>query len=429
MTPIQVVGIGLDGAAGLPPAVSMLIQQAAILAGSDRCLSYFPDFSGPRWSLAGLEARLQAHLHQPQPALVVVLTSGDPLFFGLGRQLLQQLPAQALTFHPHPTSVQLAFSRIKVPWQNAALVSAHGRSLDQLEQALKSGQTPVAVLTDTIRTPAAIASWIQDLALPTRYRLWVCENLGGANERVRNFSVEAAQKLEAAPLTVVILDLEAQSLVMSSLPLLGIPDHYFLSFADRPGLMTKQAVRVQILAELALQSRQVVWDIGAGTGSVSIEVARLCPDSQVWAVEKTTAGADLIRKNIVRFSTPNVCPLQGEAPQALGDLPAPDRAFIGGSSGQLQKILSLCAQRLRLGGRIVVALATLESLATVTRWLSEHPTWRGQFQQISLARSHGVGGLTRWSPLNPITLATLRPLNSQRSGIQPPNQTCRSAQQ
>jgi len=407
MTPIQVIGIGLDGPDGLSPSLLTLIDQAAILAGGDRHLSYFPDHPGRRWSLSGLEARLQKHLVLPHPELVVVLTSGDPLFFGLGRQLLQSLPPETITFHPHVSSVQLAFSRVKLPWQDATIVSAHGRSLDQLEHALKMGCTPIAILTDPVNTPAAIAQFILSLGLPVTYQLWVCENLGSADERIRVLSMAAAQEVSAAPLNVVILQPIETAPDLTNLPVLGIPDRAFVSFRDRPGLMTKREIRVQILAALALQPRQVIWDIGAGTGSVSIEAARLVPDAQVWAMEKTTAGCRLIRQNVSRFGLKNVNVYQGKAPIGLEHLPDPHRVFIGGSSGQLAAILDRCGDRLLPQGNLVVALATLENLTIVAQWLQHRPHWQAHYQQISLSRSAAVGPLTRWAPLNPVTLACL----------------------
>jgi precorrin-6Y C5,15-methyltransferase (decarboxylating) len=384
-----------------------MVDQAAIVAGSDRHLSYFPDHPADRWPLANLEARLLEHLQRSHPERVVVLTSGDPLFFGLGRQLLQALPAEALTFHPHVSSIQLAFSRIKLPWQEATLISAHGRSLERLATCLKRGQDLIAVLTDSINTPAAIARLVQSLDLPTDYGLWICENLGGEDERVQRLSLTAAEHITVSPLNVVILQRLETPVALQDLPLLGIPDQAFLSFPDRPGLMTKRPVRIQIMGELALQPQQVIWDVGAGTGSVSIEVARLVPEGQVWAIERSTMGSELIRQNVARFATSNVMVVQGNAPQALAGIPAPHRVFIGGSQGQLPAILDHCAQHLLPQGRILVALATLESLAEITQWLQQHPDWQGQFQQLALQGSVAVGPLTRWAPLNPVTLVRL----------------------
>jgi precorrin-6Y C5,15-methyltransferase (decarboxylating) len=407
MTPIHVIGIGLDGAAGLSPALLTMIDQAAILAGSDRHLSYFPEHPGRRWPLLGLEARLQEHMQQPTPSPVVVLTSGDPLFFGLGRRLLQVLPAEHLTFHPHISSVQLAFNRIKRPWQEATLISAHGRSLARLEQALKQHKTPIAVLTDPVNTPAAIARYLVSLALPVTYQLWLCENLGSSEERIQRLSIEAAQQVTAAALNVVILEQMENAPPLADLPVFGLPDAAFCCFRDRPGLITKREIRVQILAELALQAHHVIWDVGAGTGSVSIEIARLVPQTQIWAIEQTPAGYDLIRQNVARFAVDNVTPVHGPAPEALTTLPPPHRVFIGGSGGHLSSILDVCATRLQPTGRILVALTTLENLATVTQWLQGQDDWQGHYQQIALTKSVAIGPRHRWSPLNPVTLVSL----------------------
>jgi precorrin-6Y C5,15-methyltransferase (decarboxylating) len=209
MTPIQVVGIGLDGAAGLAPDLVKLVASAPVLVGSDRHLSYFPDHGGDRWSLVGqldvLAVRLRDWLDSGQPGPLVVLASGDPLFFGLGRWLLTVCPPEVLTFHPHISAIQLAFSRVKIPWQGATLISAHGRSGEALTQALKQGKSPIAVLTDHTHTPGAIAGLIRDLALPVTYQLWVCENLGSDRERVQLGLWPRPQTEDFAPLNVVIL--------------------------------------------------------------------------------------------------------------------------------------------------------------------------------------------------------------------------------
>ncbi len=415
LTPIQVIGMGLEGVAGLSQAAQALIQQATVLAGSDRLLAYFPDHPAQRWSLTGLEARLQTHLQQGAPGLVVVLTTGDPLFFGLGRQLLQSLPPESLTFHPHVSSLQLAFNRLKLPWQEAVWVSAHGRSLLPLATLVKQGHPLIAVLTDGVNTPGAIARLLSDLDSPTPYDLWVCENLGSDVERVRQVSWEVAQWETFAPLNVVVLQRQESPLLPNHLPLLGLPDSAFLTFRDRPGLMTKQAVRVQILGELAFQPKQVIWDIGAGTGSVTIELARLVPDGVIWAIEQTTAGCELLRQNVARFGVSNVHILQASAPDGLENLPTPDRIFVGGSGGKLTSILTACAQRLPPTGRMVIALATLENQSELTQWLRDRPSWEGHFLQVNLARSLAVGDFTRWSPLNPVILASLRPRSQSSS--------------
>lgn len=215
---------------------------------------------------------------------------------------------------------------------------------------------------------------------PARYQFWVCENLGDRQEQINYFSAEAVESLASLPedsfalLNVVILlqQLErSPTLELSTLPLVGLPDRILTSFADRPGLMTKREVRLIVLGELALQPNQVVWDIGAGTGSVAVEVARLCPTSQVYAIEKTAMGITLIEQNSQRLQLANVHPLYGTAPEILAKLPIPDRVFIGGSGGNLLAILEVCAQKMTDNGLIVMALATLEHLNLGLTWLRD----------------------------------------------------------
>jgi precorrin-6Y C5,15-methyltransferase (decarboxylating) len=409
MTSIHVVGIGLDGVAGLVEEVRQLIETATLLVGSDRHLSYFPNHPAQRLVLGDFTQAV-AEIRQQlagDAGCIVVLVSGDPLFFGLGRLLAAELPPQKLTFHPHLSSIQLAFNSIKVPWQDARLISAHGRSMDELIQALQQGAEKIAVLTDRTNSPSAIARLLLSLGLPSKYKFWVCENLGGAAERVQSYPLAEIVDRTFAPLNVVVLlcHSKPEQLELANLPQLSLPDNLFLSFSDRPGLMTKREVRLLVLGELGLKPEQIIWDIGAGTGSVSIEIARLFPTSKVYAIEKTAAGSSLISQNCHRFGVENVIPIHGTAPEILLDLPNPDRIFIGGSGGNLTQILGACS-RLAPSGVLVLALATLEHLNTALSWLKENSSWNYQLLQVQLSRSVPIGQLTRFAPLNPVTIVS-----------------------
>jgi len=171
--------------------------------------------------------------------------------------------------------------------------------------------------------------------------------------------------------------------------------------------MTKREIRVLVLGELAIQSPQVVWDIGAGTGSVSIEIARLCPHCQVYAIEKTAVGYGLIAQNCRRFGVKNVKAILGDAPDSLANLPTPDRIFIGGSGGNLSQILNEC-DRISPQGVVVLALATVEHLTMALAWFTKEK-WNYQLLQVQLSRSVPVAHLTRFSPLNPVTIITATP--------------------
>jgi precorrin-6Y C5,15-methyltransferase (decarboxylating) len=412
MQPIQVVGVGLEGPAGLGASVRALIGQAGLLVGSERLLQFFPELAACHCPLAelGAIASIIGDFQREHPEQgVVVLASGDPLFFGVGRLLLQAFAPEALAFHPTVSSMQLAFSRIRVPWQDATLVSAHGRSLDELQRVLQAGCAKIAVLSDRRHTPGAIAELLLGLALPVQYVLWVCENLGGEQERVRCFEPEGLLGLDEvfADLTVTVLMQREHEVGLSleKLPRFGIPDDYFQGFVDRPGLMTKREVRVLALGELALGDGGCLWDIGAGTGSMSIELARLVPEGKVFAVERAAAGVGLIERNAARFGVSNVRVVAGAAPDCLRTLPTPDRVFIGGSGQQLTGILDCCGERLAADGVVVLAIATLENLQEALGWLQAHD-WSVRVLQTQLARSVPVAALTRFMPLNPVYLVT-----------------------
>jgi precorrin-6B C5,15-methyltransferase / cobalt-precorrin-6B C5,C15-methyltransferase len=409
---LEVIGIGLDGTAGLSENVRQLIENATILVGSDRHLSYFPTHPAKKIVLGNFLEAIEIIKHHLEEKIVILVT-GDPLFFGLGRLLLEKLPSEQLRFHPHLTSVQLAFNRIKVPWQDAKLISVHGRNLEELMPLLQQGVEKIAILTDDNNNPSAIARFYQELDLPTHYDFWVCENLGDSNEKVTLFAATEIARLTSisnkdfASLNVVILlrQEKEQLFNLDTLPLFGLPDSAFLSFCDRPGLITKREIRLVVLGELALTPQQIIWDIGAGTGSVSIEIARLCPTSTIYAIEKTAMGINLIEKNCQRFQVNNVIPVCGTAPDSLTELPKPNRIFIGGSGGNLSEILEVCQEKLQAGGILVLALATLENLNESLIWLGNR-NWNYRLLQVQISRSVAIGKMTRFSPLNPVTIIT-----------------------
>ena len=409
---IAVVGIGLDGEAGLAQNVREIIDRATVLAGSKRHLSYFADRSVEKLELTNLNTGIEAIAKlELSNNYIVVLASGDPLFFGLGRLLLTKFKPEQIQFYPHLTSIQLAFSALKIPWQDSALVSVHGRSTDNLIKLFKQGKSKIAVLTDGNNNPTAIARLFLALELPVNYSFYICENLGGS-ENITHYPPEQITKLsklepEFAALNVLILIRERQedTLNLNNLPLIGIPDSNFLSFSDRPSLITKKEVRLAVLGELALQPQQTVWDIGAGTGSVSIEIARMCPDSQVLAIEKTSMGSNLITQNSQRFQVDNLTSINGKAPDVLLDLPNCDRIFIGGSGGNIVDILDTCSQKLNPAGIIVMSFATIEYQIQAINWLN-HNAWQYKLLQLQISRSTPIARLTRLTPLNPVTIIT-----------------------
>jgi len=417
------VGIGADGRSGLSAAAVRAVDQATVLAGSRSQLASLGAIA-PTVSTLILGSDLAAWLTELQLAVtqlsatagaIVVLATGDPLFFGIGRLLLETFPPEQVQFIPHVSSVQLAFARLKLPWQSATIVSVHGREPDALIQAVRQGKSPIAVLTDAVCHPGAIAALLTQLDPPLRYELWVCAQLGSPTERVERFDpLLGSYPQPNVVVLVAIVDHEpdqaapdqATTEAGEPLPLFGLPDSAFYTFADRPGLITKQEIRVLTLAKLRLPTYEnaLIWDVGAGTGSIAIEIARLCPQAKIWAIEQTVAGAMLIRQNAARFHTENVEIVNAKAPSALENLPAPDRLVLGGGGTDLAEILAVCCDRLRPGGVLVANFATIEATYTALNFFKAYPAWQVNLTQVEVARSAAIGVATRFAPLNPVTL-------------------------
>ena len=400
---LHVIGIGLNGLQNLSPEALACLKKAEIIAGSKTHLQAVTDYPARKLPLSNnIVTWIDQIADILQQQSVVVLASGDPLFYGLGRLLTERFDRECLRFYPHVSSVQLAFNRLAIPWQSATIVSVHGRQPDYLEQALKQGKSPLAVLTDFVHTPEEIARLIRDIHPPVRHRMNVCSLLGAAEETIQSVSIEEAINHSFPSPNVVVL--EAQSLIPEMpQPLLGIADGDFYTFPDQPGLITKQEVRALSLSLLRLQPDITVWDVGAGTGSISIEIARLVPDARIYAIEKTAAGLTLIEKNCRRFDTPHISPIRGVAPAALESLPAPDRIVIGGGGKAMPEILDVCCDRIRPNGVIVANFATLETCMLAKQQLQDKG-WVVQLLQVNLARSATLAAATRFVPLYPVIL-------------------------
>ncbi len=405
--PLHVVGIGLDGIPGLNPSAQHAIAEATVIAGSEAQLSLLQkqlkDHPAQWLPLTGSVAawidQLTALLAHSS---VVMLASGDPLFFGIGRLVLDAFPREQLIFYPHISSIQLAFSRIGIPWQEAAIISLHGRDSTALDQAIKQGKSPIALLTDPLHNPAAIADQIVALKPTQSYQIWICSRLGSLEEQVISLDLDQVKSQTfSEPLVMILVARPDPDPLPQTLPTLGIPDAWFHTYSDQPGLITKVEIRVQILGLLQLPNSGVIWDVGSGTGSIAIEIARLVPQSTIYAIEKRAAGIQLIAKNRQRFQTPNLEIISGSAPDALDPLPDPCRVMIGGGGQDLAQILALVQNRLCPGGIVVASFATLESAGQGIQSLQD---WSPQLLQVNVARSVRIAGSTRWSPLNPVML-------------------------
>lgn len=291
---------------------------------------------------------------------VVVLATGDPLFFGIGRTLLQFFGPDRIAIYPALSSMQIAFSRFKIPWDDAGFLSLHGREANNLAATLLT-QDKVFLFTDRESSPDRIAgSLLAECGhgINSKYILHVAENLGMDDEHLHTGTLTDIAESTFGPLTVIILvrTMTSPSLMV---PSFGLTEE---EIAHSRGLITKNEVRAASLHALRLPRQGVLWDVGAGSGSVGLEAARLFPELQVFAVEREEEQVKNIQKNRERFQAWNLKLFHGSALEVLKDLPSPDRVFIGGSGGQLRAIIDHAAERLIPGGRIMVN-AVLEKTA------------------------------------------------------------------
>lgn len=401
--PVTVVGIGADGCAGLSSRAAGAVAAADVLAGGARHLAVFPQFRGERVALgkdvAGAVERIAALAEEHA---VCVLASGDPLLFGVGARLVARLGAADVEILPQPSAVQWAFARAGIAWDDAAILSVHGRPLAGVAARLR-GARKAALLTGGDATPAAVARHLLAHG-EGGLAAWICEELGGPAERIRRFeSLEAVARCEDVAALNVLLLARSDPGWRPPPAVPFLPEDALAMRRPRGGLVTKREVRVLALAALAIRPDAVVWDVGAGSGSVAIEAAALAPEGRVFAIEREPESARHCRENARRHGADHVTVVEGDAPAALEGLPAPDAVFVGGGGAALPAIAAAILPRLRPGGRVVVAAVTLDTLAEARRALADAAI-APEVTSVSIARGAPLGGRVRLEPLTPVFL-------------------------
>ena len=408
---IDVIGTDAGAPASLPAAQQALIRAADHLAAPKRlqpALRHWLNSDQPELISSDDPRDLAANLEAlPTTEAVVVLASGDPLWFGIGRSLSERLGGAQLRFHPAPTALQLAFARIGRPWQDASWVSLHGRDPAVLAPRLQQRPPALAVLTDPQQGGAeTVRRILRSSGLEASYSIWLCENLGHNSERVLQLKrSDPLPENLASLLTVLLIAEPSAAPPQESLPLFGLEDGLFLQHADHPGLMTKREVRIQLLADLDLPKQGVLWDLGAGTGSVGLEALRLRPELKLMAVERRAGGAQLIEANAERLGVTAAAVLEREVGALITEgLPAglerPDRVVLGGGGRCRAALLIQVLTLLQPGGVVLIPLATLEALAEL-RPLLEQQGMAVQISQLQAWRGQPLSDGTRLAPMNP----------------------------
>lgn len=402
---VCIIGVGDGGVESLTSAARQTIEQADLLIGSDHTLTRVPAGKQQRLVIGNdLQLAVDAVANRGNKK-VVVLASGDPLFYGIARYLCDRLGKDTFDVIPHVSSMQLAFARVKESWEEAFLTNLANHSLASVLERIRIAEK-AGLFTSETYTPAVIAKELLDRGIDY-FNAYVCENLGSPDERVTYGELGYIARMTFDPLNVLILvrkpDVPDRPSEQVGRRLFGNPDEFFLQSKPKQGLLTPCEVRAMALAELDLGPSSVVWDVGAGSGSVSVEAAQIAASGRVFAIEMDGDDHQLLVSNAERFGLKNLTPVLGRAPEAWKDLPDPDAVFIGGTGRDVHLLVEAVYDRVRPGGRIVVNVASVENVGGVHAALHRYIP-NVEVRMINVARGTYQLERIRFDALNPTFL-------------------------
>ncbi len=409
---IHIIGVGSDGLAGLTARAREILTGAEVLFGAVQTLSLVSELKAERHHIGtDLQETVAALTAVSGRKSVAIVAGGDPLFYGVARYLCDRLGKDRFEVLPHVSSMQLAFARVKETWEEAYLTNLHTHPLEEVIDRIRTAET-VGLFPGETEGPAEIARQLQVRGLDY-FRAYVCENLGGPDERVTQGELSEIQEMEFSPLNVMILKRKPGRPDLPASPgrfrRFGNPDDVFAQSRPKSGLITQTEVRALALAQMNIQPGSVVWDIGAGSGSVAIEAARLSEPGTVYAIEQDAADYHLILANAETFGVRNLKAVHGTAPAVFAGLPGPDAIFVGGTGKEVGRLLAAAWTALRPGGQLVVNVATLESLSATLATLKE---LAGSVSALMVNIARGTEQLEtlRFEAVNPtFLLATGKP--------------------
>ncbi|HZN36719.1 MAG TPA: precorrin-6y C5,15-methyltransferase (decarboxylating) subunit CbiE [Pirellulaceae bacterium] len=364
---VQIIGIGDDGLEGLTAAARQLVAQAELLIGARQTLAAAATSKAEKVEIGGDLDAVVRKLESAAGKRTVVLTTGDPLFYGTARYLVGRLGKDRFEVTPHVSSMQLAFARVKESWDDAYLTNLATQPLELVVEKARTA-AKVGVFTTEAAPPDAVAQALLDRKIDY-FTAYVCENLGSPDERVTHGELADIARQEFSPLNVLILvrkpNVPDRPAAMIGRKLFGNPDESFMQSRPKRGLLTPAEVRAVALSLLDVGPTSTIWDVGAGSGSVAIEAAQIASGGQVFAIEMDPEDYALTASNAERFGVRNLTPVLGKAPEAWAGLPPPDAVFVGGTGRQVRRIVELALAPLRSGGRIVANVGSIENLTAV----------------------------------------------------------------
>jgi precorrin-6B C5,15-methyltransferase / cobalt-precorrin-6B C5,C15-methyltransferase len=401
---VHIVGIGDDGLEGVTGQARRLVEAADVLLGPESCRDLLPaPLAGRLEAAASLES-LVGLIEQSTGRQTVVLASGDPLFYGTARFVCSRLGKDRFEVVPHVSSMQLAFARVKESWEDAYLANLSGQSIERVIDRIRSCET-AGLFTSDHWTPPVVAQALLDEGIDY-FHAYVCEHLGSPDERVTQGGLAEIAKDAFGPLNVMILVRKARAADQPDAAgsrLFGNPDETFLQARPKRGLLTPAEVRAMALAELGLAEGSIVWDVGAGSGSVSLEAARIARHGRVYAIEMDPDDHRLIEANAERFGVTNLTAVLGRAPEAWRGLPAADAIFVGGSGRDVAALVELAWEHLKAGGRMVSAVNSIENLAAVHAMLRARSD-DAAYWLVTISRGVEQMDRIRFESLNPTFL-------------------------
>jgi precorrin-6Y C5,15-methyltransferase (decarboxylating) len=403
MIPVEIIGMGISPD-DLTERLRDVIRRADILVGAGRHLAAFSDVPARKEDLDRDLKKTAGNIRRwMNDRRVIVLASGDPLFFGIGSYLINALGADNVVVHPNVSSVAAAFARIKVPWHDAVILSLHGRrGYGQLFDALRQS-APVAVLTDPDNHPGRLARLCLDHRLAD-LEMCVLERLGTDKERCRWVDLPRAVRMRFAQPNLVVFRRIPENGPAKRPLHLGMPEDCYL---HDHGVITKSEVRSVTLARLQLADSLVLWDLGSGSGSIAVEASLFIRKGRIIAVEKDARRVEQIRRNGRRFGVSNLKVVHADLSDQMSSLPRPDRVFIGGGGKRLRKILRTAAGFLKPDGILVVNTVLISSLEAAASEL-ERLGFDPNVVQVQINRSRRMPWGSRLEAENPIWIISGR---------------------
>ena len=345
-----------------------------------------------------------------QKSDVILFSRGDPLWFGIGRILLENFSKEELSFYPSNTCLQLAFSELKIPWQDATFISIHGRDSTKLIDALKTKPSSLAIITDSKNKGLEIIrSNLLELKMNDSYEFWLCEELGLKNEKIRKLNAKDELPHDVSKINIVVLLKKEHPKRINNIPLFGLRDDIFKTFEDRPNLLTKRDVRIQILADLELPENGIIWDIGAGCGSIGLEALKLRPNLRLFCIDKRVGSKELISENSRRL---------GVSPEAIFEedinnlfmsnhihsLKSANRVIIGGCDKNTKlQIINKLSKYMKLGNIIAIPIIDIQTISDLRMALTD-TNFEVNLNLIQTYKSISISEGMRMDPNNPVFL-------------------------